>query len=123
MRAYHAEPNAFKRDEIAACQLHTLKQHNTGKLHLSDVKEMFEQMKDHAYVIAIWHMAAVLYCSNTALKSPESKRHVEHVVQIKHRKTYTKLLRLAQSLPHARWGIFFTGPAPPRFIQALRFWP
>jgi len=32
MRAYHAEPNAFKRDEIAACQLHTLKQHNTGKL-------------------------------------------------------------------------------------------
>jgi hypothetical protein len=48
MRAYHAEPNAFKRDEVAACQLHTLKRHNTGKLHLSDVKEMFEQMKDHA---------------------------------------------------------------------------
>jgi hypothetical protein len=27
MRAFHAEPNAIKRDEIAARQLHGLKQH------------------------------------------------------------------------------------------------
>ena len=30
MRAYHAEPNAIKADEIAARQLHALKQHCTG---------------------------------------------------------------------------------------------
>jgi hypothetical protein len=48
MRAFHAEPNAIKADEIAARQLHALKQHCTGKLRLSDVKEMFAQMKDHA---------------------------------------------------------------------------
>jgi hypothetical protein len=47
IRAFHAEPNAIKADEIAARQLHALKQHYTGKLGLSDVKEMFEQMKDH----------------------------------------------------------------------------
>jgi len=47
-RAFHAEPNAVKRDEIAARQLHALKQHYVGKLWLSDVKEMFEQMRDHA---------------------------------------------------------------------------
>jgi hypothetical protein len=44
MRAHHAEPNAIKRDEIAARQLHALRQHCAGKLRLSDVKEMFEQM-------------------------------------------------------------------------------
>jgi hypothetical protein len=48
MRAFHSEPNAIKADEIAARQLHALKQHYTGKLRLSDVKEMFAQMKDHA---------------------------------------------------------------------------
>ena len=48
MRAFHAEPNAIKADEIAARQLHALKQHCTGKLRLSDVKEMFAQMKVHA---------------------------------------------------------------------------
>jgi hypothetical protein len=47
MRAFHAEPNAIKRDEIAARQLHGLKQHYAGKLRLSDVKEMFELMWDH----------------------------------------------------------------------------
>jgi hypothetical protein len=36
MRAFHAEPNAVKRDEIAAPQLHALKRHYTGKLRLSD---------------------------------------------------------------------------------------
>jgi len=47
MHAFHAEPNAIKRDEIAARQLHALRQHYTGKLRLSDEREMFEQMKDH----------------------------------------------------------------------------
>jgi hypothetical protein len=40
-----------KQDEIAARQLHALKQHQSdqsGKLRLSDVKEMFLQMKDYA---------------------------------------------------------------------------
>src|SRR5690242_13065643 len=46
MRAYFAETNLIKRDEIAARQLHVLKQHYAGKLRLSDVKEMFLQMKD-----------------------------------------------------------------------------
>jgi len=48
MRAFHAEPNAIKRDEIAARQLHALKQHHRGKLRLHDVKEMFALMRDHA---------------------------------------------------------------------------
>jgi hypothetical protein len=30
MRAFHAESNAIKRDEVAARQLHTLRQHYTG---------------------------------------------------------------------------------------------
>jgi hypothetical protein len=34
MRAFFAEKNAIKRDEIAARQLHALKQHYTGKLRL-----------------------------------------------------------------------------------------
>jgi hypothetical protein len=42
MRAFHVEPNAIKRDEIAARQLHGLKQRYAGKLRLSDAKEMFE---------------------------------------------------------------------------------
>ncbi len=46
LRAYFAEPNAIKRDEIAARQLHALKQHYRGKLRLFDVKEMFEQLRD-----------------------------------------------------------------------------
>ena len=48
MHAFHAEPNAIKRDEIAARQLHALRQHHTGKLRLSDVKAMFELMRDCA---------------------------------------------------------------------------
>jgi hypothetical protein len=32
MRAFHAEPNAIKRDEIAARQLHALKRHNASFL-------------------------------------------------------------------------------------------
>jgi hypothetical protein len=48
LRLFHIEANAIKRDEIAARQLHALKQHYRGKLRLFDVKEMFEQMRDHA---------------------------------------------------------------------------
>ena len=44
MRAFHAEPNAIKRDEIAGRQLHALRQHYSGKLRLSDVKDMFKQI-------------------------------------------------------------------------------
>jgi hypothetical protein len=47
MRAFFAEPNAIKRDEIAARQLWALKQHYGGKLRITDVYEMFLQMKDH----------------------------------------------------------------------------
>ena len=41
-------PNSLKQDEIAARQLHALRQHYSGKLKLADVREMFVQMKDHA---------------------------------------------------------------------------
>jgi len=47
LRAFHAEKNAIEQDEIAARQLHALMQHYTGRLRLADVKEMFEQMRDH----------------------------------------------------------------------------
>ena len=36
-----------KRDEIGAKQLWLLKQHWNGKLRITDVREMFLQMKDH----------------------------------------------------------------------------
>jgi hypothetical protein len=48
MRAYFAETNLIKRDEIAARQLHALRQLYAGKLRLTDVTQMFLQMKDHA---------------------------------------------------------------------------
>ena len=51
MRAFHAEPNAIKQDEIAARQLHALQafqKRRDKKLRLADVKQMFLQMKDHA---------------------------------------------------------------------------
>jgi hypothetical protein len=46
MDAFFAEPNAIKRDEIAARQLHALREHRRPrdpKLRLSDVKELFER--------------------------------------------------------------------------------
>jgi hypothetical protein len=49
MRAFHRERNPIKRDEIAARQLHTLSGYlrpRERKLRLSDVKELFEQMRD-----------------------------------------------------------------------------
>ena len=48
MRAWFAETNLIKRDEIAARQLHALRQHYSGKLRLTDVAQMFLQLKDHA---------------------------------------------------------------------------
>jgi hypothetical protein len=49
MRAFfHAGGTGVKADGIAAQQLHALKQHYSGKLRLTDVKEMFLQMRDQA---------------------------------------------------------------------------
>ncbi len=48
MRAYCIETNRIKQDEIAARQLHALRQHYVGKPRLTDVKEMFVQTMDHA---------------------------------------------------------------------------
>jgi hypothetical protein len=51
MRAFLAEPNAIKRDELASRQLHALREYQgprEKKLRVHDVKEMFEQMKDQA---------------------------------------------------------------------------
>ena len=51
MRAYFAEENPIKREGIAVRQLRALREHQRPrekKLRLSDVKEMFEQMKNHA---------------------------------------------------------------------------
>jgi hypothetical protein len=50
MRAFYAEPNPIKRDEIAGRQLHVLQNYQpqrAKKLRISDIKEMFAQMKDH----------------------------------------------------------------------------
>jgi hypothetical protein len=46
MEAFFAEPNWIKADEIAARQLHALKQYYDGKLRLIDVKLMFVRMQD-----------------------------------------------------------------------------
>jgi hypothetical protein len=51
LRAFLAEPNELKRDEIAKRQLHILERFrlpHERDLRLSDVQEMFEQMKEHA---------------------------------------------------------------------------
>lgn len=48
MHAFFAEKSTIKADAIAANQLHALKQHYNGKLKLTDVKEMFLQMRDQA---------------------------------------------------------------------------
>jgi hypothetical protein len=50
MRASFAEENHIKRDGIAVRQLRALREHQgprEKKLRLSDVKEMFEQLKNH----------------------------------------------------------------------------
>jgi hypothetical protein len=51
MSDYFAEDDPIKRDAIAAHQLGVLKDYQgprEKKLRLSDVKDMFRQMKDHA---------------------------------------------------------------------------
>jgi hypothetical protein len=49
MRAYMAEPNQIKRDEIAIRQLYALSPYcRSKKLRLFEVKEMFMQMRDYA---------------------------------------------------------------------------
>ena len=51
MKAYFAEPNEIKRDGIAVRQLRALREHQgprEKKLRLSDVKAMFQQMRDQA---------------------------------------------------------------------------
>ena len=48
LRAFRAAPNAIRHDEIAACQLHALKQHYNGKRRLSDIEEMFARMRGPA---------------------------------------------------------------------------
>jgi hypothetical protein len=46
MRLFFAESDLVKRDEIAARQLHVLRQYYTGRLRLFDAIEMFLRMKD-----------------------------------------------------------------------------
>jgi len=49
MRAYHAEPNAIKRDEIAARRLQALRPFTSRygkKLRITDIIEMFQEMRD-----------------------------------------------------------------------------
>jgi hypothetical protein len=50
LRAFHAAATGFERDEIAARQLHALREHlgPRDKLRLTDVHELFLAMKDHA---------------------------------------------------------------------------
>lgn len=51
MRAYFAEENQIKCDGIAVRQLRALREHHgprEKKLRLSDVKEMFLQIKDQS---------------------------------------------------------------------------
>jgi hypothetical protein len=51
MRAFHAEPNAIERDEIAGQQMFVLRQYQGPRekpVRIPDIKQMFEAMKDHA---------------------------------------------------------------------------
>ena len=51
MRAYFAEPNAIKRDEIAGRQMHVLRQFQGPRekpVRITDIKQMFEEMRHHA---------------------------------------------------------------------------
>ena len=43
---FKAGGTGVKADGIAAMQLHALKEHYSGKLRITDVKEMFLQMRD-----------------------------------------------------------------------------
>ena len=46
MRAFFKETNPIKQDEIAARQVHALRHYYVGKLRLTDVIDMFNQMRD-----------------------------------------------------------------------------
>jgi hypothetical protein len=48
MRTFHSTDDAIKRDQIAARQLHALREHlpRDAKLSLYDVKQLFERMRD-----------------------------------------------------------------------------
>jgi hypothetical protein len=49
IKAFHAEENAIKRDEVRASQMTALRQFQRSlekRLRLSDVGRMFEEMKD-----------------------------------------------------------------------------
>jgi hypothetical protein len=48
MRAFFAEKDSMKKDGIAAGTLHMLRQHCPGRFRLTDLREMFLAMKDHA---------------------------------------------------------------------------
>jgi len=51
MRAFFAEPNLIKRDEIAARQMHVLRQYQGPRerpVRVPDIMEMFRQMRDQA---------------------------------------------------------------------------
>jgi hypothetical protein len=51
VRAYHAEKGAIRRDEIAIRQLTILNEYlgrREKPLRVTDIKEMFEEMKDKA---------------------------------------------------------------------------
>jgi len=45
-RAFFAERDVIKQDEIAARQLYALREHYSGKLRLMDIKMMFSMMID-----------------------------------------------------------------------------
>jgi hypothetical protein len=47
MRAFF-KAKGHEADAIAAMQIHALRQHYDGKLRLTDINEMFVQMRDHA---------------------------------------------------------------------------
>jgi hypothetical protein len=51
MRAYFAEKNAIKRDEIVAPQMSVLQQHQAPRekpMRIPDIMEMVREMKDQA---------------------------------------------------------------------------
>lgn len=47
MVAYFAESDPAKRGQIAVLQMHSLRDHWSGKLRLHDVEAMFREMHEH----------------------------------------------------------------------------
>ena len=50
MRAFYAEKNPIKRDEIAGRQMHVLRKYQGPRakpVRIPDIMEMFREMKDH----------------------------------------------------------------------------